>query len=208
MPSDSFFFEIGVKGAKYDLPATSGYHFWLIRKKGETLIPWNDIFFQNWDVGALNFFLSVKNGSPEVGGRVYRGFPNPDLCTKNAQIWLKVITRRYSLRSLMSSDSFFRNWGKGAKYTLLATSKVSFLINKQKLRTPIPQFWKKIIWGHHESLRVSSWDHFKSYSSLFGALVLNFTKLFSWKTPFFDKNRLFWSFWKAFMTIFVGQTFF
>ena len=43
-------------------------------------VPWfpQTIFFQNWDVGALNFFLSVKNGTPEVCGQVYRGFPNPD----------------------------------------------------------------------------------------------------------------------------------
>ena len=34
--------------------------------------PWGPrtIFFQNWGVGALNFCLSVKNGTPEGGGRV------------------------------------------------------------------------------------------------------------------------------------------
>ena len=72
------FFEIGVKGAKYDLPATSGYHFWLIRKKWEPLHPMKRHFFQNWDVGALNFFLSVKNGTLEVIWQVYKGLPNPD----------------------------------------------------------------------------------------------------------------------------------
>ena len=34
--------------------------------------PWcpQTIFFQNWGVGALNFCLLVKNGTPEGGGRV------------------------------------------------------------------------------------------------------------------------------------------
>ena len=63
-------------------------------------------FFQNWDVGALNFFLSVKNGSPEVGGRVYGGFPNPDLCTSDHQTILFMILD--VLRQFL-----FRNWGEG-----------------------------------------------------------------------------------------------
>ena len=35
-------------------------------------------FFQNRNVGTLNFFLSVKNDTPEVCVQVYKGFPNPD----------------------------------------------------------------------------------------------------------------------------------
>ena len=157
--------------SKKILPATAGYHFWLIRKKWEPLHPMKLHYFQNWDVGALNFFLSVKNGSPEVGGRVHRGFPNPDFCTKKVKIWLKVFTRRYSSRSLMSWDSFFEIKVQGAKYTLPATFKVPLLTNKLKLSTPTPQFWKKHIWGNHGTSRVSSWDHFKPYLRLFGALV-------------------------------------
>ena len=31
----------------------------------------DNFFFQNWGVGVPNFSLSVKNGTPEGGGRVY-----------------------------------------------------------------------------------------------------------------------------------------
>ena len=69
----------------------------------------SDNFFQVRVAGVLNFFLSFKNGTPKSHGRVYWAVSNPYPCSisKKAQIWLKMIPRKYSWQSKMFSDNFF-----------------------------------------------------------------------------------------------------
>ena len=56
-------------------------------------------------------------------------------------------------------------------YTGPSLLKDPFLVDNDTLEGSTPNFWKKIVWGHPGSWRVSSWDHFKPYLGLFGALV-------------------------------------
>ena len=98
-----------------------------------------------------------------------------------------------------------KKWGSGKcqtgmkslpKYKLLElegskiASGVPFLTNKRKLRAPTPQFWKK------NCLR-TSWiimGHFKSYFSLFGALVLIWQSFSIEKSRFWTKIAIFKAF--------------
>ena len=72
-----------------------------------------NIFFLNCGVSDLKFWLSSKNGTPESGGQVYRRFQIKNYWSKKAQIWLKMITRRYYWWSMMSTCIYSRNCSVG-----------------------------------------------------------------------------------------------
>ena len=78
-----------------------------------------------------------------------------------------MISRKYSWQFMMSSDNLFFKIGvKRAQYTHTAPSVWRTIFDQwQKIKDPNTQFWKKKIWGHRKSSRVSSSDFSNPYLS-------------------------------------------
>ena len=149
----------------------------------------SDNFFQNWD-----------------GGKVWKVFLYPpvtfqstifDLLAKIEGPYIPILKEKlsrdildpeeYLLGTILSHIWAFLEYSYGfwkVFYTRPPPSGVPFLTDKQKLKAPTPQFWKKILWRHDGSSRVSSWDHFKPYLSHFGQVVWVLEGFLYWPVTF------------------------